>query len=397
MKSPQLLVFDSHPVQYRVPVWQALEALHPGCVHVVYASDCSVRGFEDKGFGCTVAWDEPMLSGYSYTILNSEKGTPLSGWGSLSGEGVSEIIKRLKPAAILLTGFNYRFDLVAYMQAIYKGIPVWMRCETQDQASSRSKTKSLLRSLVYRTAYISLDKTFYIGELNKYHYLKHGISLKKLRPARYGTVDRFSGLTNTEKEQIRNLARAQAGVAPSAFVIGFSGKFIAKKNPDILFEMLRYLPDKMRRNIHLYFMGSGAMEIDLQCLAEGACEQLGVKSHFAGFVNQSQLTSHYLSMDLLVLPSRRQGETWGLVANEALQAGCGVIVSNAVGCSADFAGWERFRVFKEGSAMELAACVSELVAYPREYGWALQKLTDYSIDATAYALLQELKSLCQPA
>jgi len=29
----------------------------------------------------------------------------------------------------------------------------------------------------------------------------------------------------------------------------------------------------------------------------------------------------------MVLPSRRAGETWGLVVNEALQAGCAVIVS----------------------------------------------------------------------
>ena len=48
------------------------------------------------------------------------------------------------------------------------------------------------------------------------------------------------------------------------------------------------------------------------------------------------------------------GETWGLVVNEALQAGCSVIVSDAVGCHADFKDWERVRVFSDGNT-ELSA------------------------------------------
>ena len=79
-----ILVFDSHPVQYRVPIWQSMELLYPGCVHVVYASDCSVRGYSDKEFGKDLAWDEPLLEGYSFSILNCEKGVPLSGWRSLT-------------------------------------------------------------------------------------------------------------------------------------------------------------------------------------------------------------------------------------------------------------------------------------------------------------------------
>jgi hypothetical protein len=93
----KLLVFDSHPVQYRVPVWQLMERYNPGCLYVVYASDCSVRGHTDKEFGKKVAWDEPMLTGYSNTILNCEKGEPLSSWGSLTGKGVQEMIDKIKP------------------------------------------------------------------------------------------------------------------------------------------------------------------------------------------------------------------------------------------------------------------------------------------------------------
>ncbi|WP_259070312.1 glycosyltransferase family 4 protein [Mucilaginibacter sp. X4EP1] len=386
----KLVVFDSHPVQYRVPIWQAIEQLQPGILHVVYASDCSVQGYNDKGFGRSFAWDEPMLTGYTNTILNCENGTPLSGWNSITGKGVKEIIETEKPSAILLTGLNYKYDLVAYLYAMLKGIPVWLRCETQDEAVIRTGFKAILRSVIYKIGYSSLNKVFYIGELNKQHFLKHSVKLFRLKPALYGTVDRFINFSDTEKQEIRDKARKTAEIDTDAFVIGFSGKFIPKKDPLILFEMLEHLPDVVRKKVHFYFMGSGELENELKNSAAVAFTKYGINTFFAGFVNQSQLASHYLAMDVMILPSRRMGETWGLVANEAMQAGCGVIVSDAVGCSANFKPLDRFRVFKERSAAELAKSVVELQQFTRNFEWANQQLTAYSIAATANAIINEL-------
>ena len=55
---------------------------------------------------------------------------------------------------------------------------------------------------------------------------------------------------------------------------------------------------------------------------------------FLGFVNQSGLSAVYHACDLLCLPSR-EGETWGLVVNEALLHGLPVVASEAVGCAPD--------------------------------------------------------------
>jgi glycosyltransferase involved in cell wall biosynthesis len=386
----KLLVFDSHPVQYRAPIWQIIEKIQPGTLHVVYASDCSVRGYADKGFGHSFAWDEPMLTGYNNTILNCEKGTPLSGWGSITGKGVKKIIDEVKPTAILLTGLNYKYDLVAYLIALQKGIPVWLRCETQDEALLRSPLKSFIRKIIWTVAYSGLKKAFFIGELNKQHYLNHGVKASKLKLAGYGTTDRFANFTEQQKSELRSNARNNAGISPDALVIGFSGKFIPKKNPDILFSMLQYLPQEVLNRVHLYFMGSGELEQELKDMANKALGQHGVKSFFPGFINQSQLAAHYLAMDIMVLPSRRMGETWGLVANEAMQAGCAVIVSDAVGSGADFKSWERFRIFKEADAKALAATISDLSTFQRDFNWAKAGLSDYSIESIATAFLSEL-------
>jgi glycosyltransferase involved in cell wall biosynthesis len=389
----KLLVFDTHPVQYRVPIWQTLESNHPGMLHVVYASDCTVRGHKDAQFGQTVAWDEPMLTGYENTVLNCEKGEPFSSWDSFTGEGVKEILDKIKPDVVLLVGLNFKFDLVAYWHAKKRSIPIWLRCETQDAAITRSFGKAIFRSLLYRIAYLPLSKVFYIGELNKRHYLKHDVSGAKLKAARYGTVDRFENMSTAEKQQKRNDARTAAGISESSFVVGFSGKFIDKKHPEILFEMLQFLPDNFRKRIHLYFMGSGANENALKKLGEEAFEKYGVKTFFSGFINQTQLPGHYLAMDVMVLPSRRMGETWGLVANEAMQAGCGVVVSEAVGCSEDFKSWERFKIIQEENAPQLAKHIEQLALFSRDFDWARPKLKEYSLESTAHALAYELRSL----
>ena len=157
--------------------------------------------------------------------------------------------------------------------------------------------------------------------------------------------------------------------------------------------MLEFLPTELRSRIHLYFMGSGPLEKELKDLAEAALKTHGIKSFFSGFVNQTQLPGHYLAMDVMVLPSRRMGETWGLVVNEAMQAGCGVIVSDAVGSSEDFKSWERFKVFKEPNAADLASQLTLLSHFPRNFEWASNGLENYSMEATAKAFATALEKL----
>lgn len=389
--SYQLIVFDSHPVQYRVPIWQCIERQSPDILHVVYASDCSVRGFRDEGFGEFVAWDDPMLEGYSYTILNSEKGIPLSGWNSLTGKGVWSILAKYKPNAVLLTGLNYRYDLTVLIYSKLRSIPVWLRCETQDFSTERSTIKSIVRGIIYRLLYKAIDIFFYIGQLNQIHYLNHGVDEIHLFPAKYCTINRYKGMSEAEKSDMRKKVRRGFNITKENIVIGFSGKFIAKKNPKIIYQMLQYLPQTILSKLILYFVGSGDLENDLLKEARDTESKYGVRSIFTGFVNQSEIGTHYLAMDIFILPSKKMGETWGLVVNEAMQAGCGVVVSNAVGCSRDFELWERFKVFREGDAVELAKHVTALTSYERNFDWAIQQLVPYSIEATANAFIEALK------
>lgn len=392
-RSPLLLIVESHPVQYRTPVYVRLQELCPGSVHVVYASDFSVRGGQDPGFAQAVTWDIDLLAGYPSTVLRSDLTQAPSDWNSLDGRGVRELIHRLRPDAVLLNSLNYRFDAVAYAAAWLQGVPVWMRCETQDHAFPRSWLKSLFRSAYYRLLYLGVNRAFPIGRLNRQHWICHGLRPRHLRDVRYCTPDRAAPLTVKELERRRQALRDQLGLSADQLLVAFFGKLITKKDPALLLQSAPHLSPTIRQRLCFLYVGSGELQEALQVQAAHLQSHNGIATHFAGFVNQTALLDWYLAADVVVLPSQRAGETWGLVVNEALQAGCAVVVSEAVGCAADFGGWERFRTFPVGSASHLAQAITELAGYPRSFNWAAQGISYYSIEAAAQALASTIREI----
>jgi glycosyltransferase involved in cell wall biosynthesis len=389
-----LLVFETHPIQYRVPIYARVEQLCPGAIHVVYASDYSLRGGQDPGFGQSISWDSNLLSGYPSTVLRSDLIRAPCTWSDLDGRGVREVLRHLSPRVILLNSLNYQFDHIVYLFARLHGLQIWMRCETQDQAFPRSWLKSSLRSMYYRLIYSGIQRAFPIGELNRQHWLSHGLRPHQIQSAaHYCTLDRAGALTDQERLSRRQDIRKRLGLDSDQILVAFFGKLIPKKDPLLLFRCLPYLTATLKVSISLLFVGSGELQSQLEQEAHIAYECYGIQTFFPGFVNQSALVGWYLAADVVVLPSRRAGETWGLVANEALQAGCGVVVSDAVGCAPDFDGLERFRIIPVGSAEALALALQDLATYPRSFSWAAACLKDYSIEAAAQALAGALAEL----
>jgi glycosyltransferase involved in cell wall biosynthesis len=127
-------------------------------------------------------------------------------------------------------------------------------------------------------------------------------------------------------------------------------------------------PDFQRRPIQLLFVGSGILGAELRqaCSvvfdAEGGRTVAYVENNkpvasFVSFLNQSDIVRAYVAADLLVLPSD-SGETWGLVANEAMACGTPAVVSNQCGCAEDLvAPLDQRFVFQCGKVDELARAI----------------------------------------
>lgn len=81
------------------------------------------------------------------------------------------------------------------------------------------------------------------------------------------------------------------------------------------------------------------------------------KIHLLGTKSQTEVPAYMQKADIFILPSIYDG--WGAVVNEALQAGCYVICSDAAGASDLILQDERLgKVFHSGDACQLARLMS---------------------------------------
>lgn len=137
--------------------------------------------------------------------------------------------------------------------------------------------------------------------------------------------------------------------------------------------------------------GTGPLEDELRSLARS----LGLRAHFAGFVNQSQLAAYLAAADLIVLPSAQ--ETWGLVVNEAMASGLPAVVSDAVGCAPDLIeDGLTGAIYPVGDTDALADAIERMVPKlgTAEIDRALRdKMQDYSVETAVAGIMTCLEFL----
>ena len=331
---PCLLVAASHPIQYLSPLLRELAADPALDTEVLYLSlpDANTQGV---GFGRSFSWDIPLLDGYRWRQARSGAGAGIAGgyagirlgrpWAELGfGDG------QRPPDVLLLTGWHVLGLLQLFCTARLRGIPVILRMDSNDQRH-RSLPQRLLHRLLFSQVAIGLP----VGEANKRLYLQHGLTEQRLiRSPHFIENTRFSQQAQ-QLRQDRTELRHRWDVPGNAFCLLFAGKLQHKKRPLVLLQALALALEQQPFEsntppLHLLIVGSG--DLERECQAFASRHSLPVS--FAGFLNQSEIAAAYAASDVLVLPSD-DGETWGLVVNEAMSCGLPAIVSDQVGCAAD--------------------------------------------------------------
>lgn len=344
-----LAILTTHPIQYQVPLWQALARDGRVPFEVWYLTDHGTRRSRDREFGQTFAWDIDTLSGYNHRFLDvAPQATPSSFWKCRLRERLRDRLKNRGVKALWIQGWQ----VAAYWQAVREaqsaGVEVWLRGESNSLAPAPSWEKNL-RRLKNGWLFQRVDRFFYIGAANRQLYQESGIAESKLYSAPYAVDnDRFAIQAAALRPRRAEL-RKKWGISQDAYCVLFCGKFIPKKRPFDLIAAARKLIEKGGLpNLHLLFVGSGTLGPELRRVckvvfdAEAFSHSASASNKdtalmkppatFAGFLNQTEISEAYVAADCLVLPSDYR-ETWGLVVNEALASGLPSLVSQACGCA----------------------------------------------------------------
>lgn len=325
----RMAVVNSHPIQYFAPLYAFLNR-EPGlAVTALYCSDSSLRGAMDPGFGKKVVWDVDLLAGYPSVFLGhaARSRTP-DGFWSLVCPAVWTEVSSGRYDAVLLHGYTYAANLLAFLAAKTHGVAVLLRSETHRRLR-RGSWRGRLRDAVLSLAYRFVDGFLAIGSANREYYVGLGVPERKIFDVPYAVDNsRFTvaaALARDHGDEIRK----QYGLPPTGPIVLYVSKLMRRKHPDVVIRAFARLQSE-GSNAVLFMVGTGEMESELKALTDS----LNLKDIvFGGFINQSELPRVFAACDVFVLPA--ENEPWGLVVNEVMCAGKPVIVSSEVGCVPD--------------------------------------------------------------
>ena len=386
----RLAIVETHPIQYKAPLFRRLAA-HPRLDPVVLYAMIPDADQQGAGFDVPFAWDVPLLEGYRHEVLENRARSPSPvRFGGCDTPGLPAWLKRNRPDAVLVNGWVAKTCLQALWACRRLGIPCMVRGEA-NLLRPRPAWKHALHRLLLRqyAAYLA------IGSANRDFYRYHHCPDGRIFSAPYAVDNAYFAAQAAARVARREEIRAAFGIFPGRMVFLFAGKLEPKKRPQDVLHALARLPPDQRERACLLVAGAGPLRAECERLAQ----ELGLAVVFAGFLNQSRLPDAYAAADLLVLPSDA-GETWGLVVNEAMASGRPAVVSRAAGCCRDLVveGVTGY-TFEAGDVPGLAALLAGYLADPaqavRQGEAAARQIQSFSLERTADGLLAALDA-CVP-
>lgn len=355
----RLAYLVSHPIQYQSPMLRLIAA-EPGIsLKVFFRSPMGLKPYADAGFGQTIAWDTPLLEGFDHEFLPAFDDTMrVTRYLRPLNYGLARRLRQGRFDALWVHGYARIFNGAAMLTAKRLGLKVLLR----DESTPISMPRGPLKTVAKRGFFIGLrtlvDGVLAIGSLNRRYYLEQGFDPARIFPMPYAVDNERFQAGSRAAAANRPAFLATLGVPPDRPRIVFSGKLTSIKAPEILLEAFARLSEPKAT---LCYVGDGP----LHAMLENRARVLGVTARvcFAGFRNQRELPAFYDAADVLVLPSRR--EPWGLVVNEAMNAGRAIVVSDRVGAGPDLVRpGENGGIVPVDDVDRLAAALADALASP---------------------------------
>lgn len=154
--------------------------------------------------------------------------------------------------------------------------------------------------------------------------------------------------------------RGRLGVG-DAPLIGYAGRFVEEKRPDLILRVLPDLDARLRRPPHVAFAGQFLMPYErFYERSLPLIERYRERIHFLGLLQDPEdLADFYAACDVLVLPSST--ECFGIVQVEAMLSGTPVVTSDVPGAREPVAVTGMGRIVAAGETDALAAAIEDVI------------------------------------
>lgn len=336
MAKTRIAYLVTHPIQYQAPLLRLIAAEPDLELTAFFGTDFTARTFAAEEFQATITWDVPLLEGYAYEVLRRldrvrvEPGKlePLDFWHPLS----AGMARRLRDFDVLwVHGYAHWTHLTAMAAAKRRGLKVLLRDEATAISATRGGMKQFAKRGFFAGLRAMVDGFLAIGTLNRDYYIENGVDPRRIHGVPYAVDNARFQAQAQAANATRAQRRAALGIADDQPVLLFAAKLIERKRPRQLIEAFaRVAREPAMRRPMLLFCGDGPMRAELEAQAAAlAPDQI----RFLGFQGQGDLPGWYDLCDAFVLPSGQ--EAWGLVVNEAMNAGRAIIASDRIGAAPD--------------------------------------------------------------
>ena len=243
----------------------------------------------------------------------------------LLNRGLSAALEQIAPEVILCGGYNYIASWQAMAWARKRHVPflAWVESTANDKRGRYALVEFLKRK------FIANCSAFVVPGKSSTEYVRDfDVPLENIFVAPNAVdIDFFS--RSAEQARGEAICYRQRLQLPQRFFL-YVGRLVEEKGVFDLLAAYRKLPEDLRNEIGLVFVGNGRAKSVL--MAQAA--KLGDGTvKFPGFVQREDLPHYYALADACILPTYT--DPWGLVVNEAMACGLPVIVSDAAGCARD--------------------------------------------------------------
>ena len=346
--TPFLVVIQTHPIQYYVPVFREL-AKAGVAMEVIFLTDSGARAYHDPGFDRVVTWDVPLLDGYRNVVLRP--GVQLSKLGVLGRFDwrLSGLLGKLKPTHVLIHGYASLMNWVALAWAKLHGARI-LYFSDSNAAIEQKKFWWLAKRLAVGCFFKNVDCFLSPSTANEQYLASYGAARGRIRRIPFAIdVERFGAAASTVSEKRYDFI--------------WAGKMTAEKRPSDFLRSLASASLVSGRPLRACMVGSGPQKDVCKRLAG----ELGISDmvDFTGFVNQADIPATLLSANTFVFTSER--EAYGLAATEAVVCGLPLIVADQIGCVNDWGPArpdENALTYRAGDVEALASCMRRFAEEP---------------------------------